>query len=144
VAAVTGGASGIGEATVQRFVREGARVAIADIDAKRGKAVADDITAQGGHAVFFEVHVEDESQAQTFIDKTVAQFGGLNILVNNAGMRLYQNILESTDASWSSILGVNVKGYAFCAKAAIAVMRKNGGGNIVNIASNRSLAAGGN
>lgn len=144
VAAVTGGASGIGEATARRFIREGARVAIADIDAKRGKAVVDDITAQGGEAVFFEVHVEDESQAQAFIDNTVARFGSLNILVNNAGMRLYQNVLESTDASWSSILGVNVKGYAFCAKAAITVMRKNGGGSIVNIASNRSLAAGGN
>lgn len=144
VAAITGGASGIGEATARRFVREGARVAIADIDADKGNSVVQDITNNGGEAIFLKVRVEDEAEAQGFIDDTVKRFGQIDILINNAGMRLYQNILQSTDASWSAILGVNVKGYAFCAKAAIAAMRKSGGGTIVNIASNRSLAAGGN
>ena len=141
VAAITGGASGIGEATVRRFVAEGARVAIADIDAERGRMVAGEL---GDAAIFVETHTENEAECAAFIAAAVARFGRLDILVNNAGMRLYQTVIESTAASWDAILGVNVKGYAFCAKAAIPAMRLGGGGSIVNIASNRSVNAGGN
>ena len=141
VAAVTGGASGIGEATVRRFVAEGAKVAIADLDAERGGMIAREL---GEAAIFVETHTESEAACQAFIAASVARFGRLDILVNNAGMRLYQTVLESTNASWDAILGVNVKGYAFCAKAAIPEMKRTGGGSIVNIASNRSVNAGGN
>lgn len=144
VAAITGGASGIGEATVRRFVAEGAKVGFADIDAERGRAIAAELAGAGARVVFVETHTEVEAEATGFIDAVVAEFGRVDILVNNAGMRHYQGILDTSDASWDRILGVNVKGYAFCAKAAVASMQRTGGGSIVNISSNRSTAAGGN
>ena len=66
------------------------------------------------------------------------------MLVNNAGMRLYQTVVDASDESWGAMLAVNVKGYAFCAKAAIPMMRQGGGGSIVNVASIRAIVAGGN
>lgn len=144
VAAITGGASGIGEATARLFADEGARVAIADMDAARGRMVADEIKAAGAEALFVEAHTEHESEAMTFIKRTVAQFGRLDILINNAGMRLYQTVVEASEESWDTILGVNLKGFAFCAKAAIPDMRRVGGGSIVNVASIRAVVAGGN
>jgi 2-hydroxycyclohexanecarboxyl-CoA dehydrogenase len=144
VAAITGGASGIGEATARLFVEEGARIAIADMDAERGRMVADEIKAAGGEVIFVEAHMEREADAMAFIRRTVERYGRLDILVNNAGMRLYQTVVEATEESWDAILGVNLKGYAFCAKAAIPEMRKLGGGGIVNVASQRAFMAGGN
>src|SRR5882724_1519240 len=144
VAAITGGASGIGEATARLFVEEGARVAIADMDAERGRMVADEIITAGGEVMFVEAHMEREADAINFIRRTVEQYGRLDILVNNAGMRLYQTVVEASEESWDAILGVNLKGYAFCAKAAIPEMRRTGGGSIVNVASIRSVVVGGN
>jgi NAD(P)-dependent dehydrogenase (short-subunit alcohol dehydrogenase family) len=144
VAAITGGASGIGEATARLLAAEGAHVAIADIDAARGRAVADEIRARGARAVFVETHTERESDCIRFIRAARDELGRLDVLVNNAGMRLYQTVVDATEESWDAILAVNVKGYAFCAKAAIPLMRQTGGGSIVNVASIRSIVAGGN
>ena len=141
VAAVTGGASGIGEATVRRFVAEGAKVAFADRDVERGKRVAAEIAGSGGQVVFVEAHVQREAEAAAFVRGTAERFGRLDVLVNNAGMRLYQTVLEASESSWDAILGVNLKGYAFCAKAAIPLMRQSGGGSIVNVASVRSVTS---
>ena len=142
IAAITGGASGIGEATVRRFVAEGASVAFADWDGERGRRVAAEIQAAGGKAIFVEADVADEAKAKGLIDTTVKQFGRLDILVNNAGIRLYQTVVEASAESWDKILGVNLKSYAFCSKAAIPAMLANGGGAIVNVASVRSITAG--
>ncbi len=144
VAAVTGGASGIGEATVRRFVEEGARVAFADRDGARGTAIADEIKASGGDVLFVEAHMEHEAEAMAFIERAVEHFGQLNILVNNAAIRLYHSVTEASEQSWDTIFGVNVKGYAFCAKAAIPALRRTGNGSIVNIASNSAVIAGDN
>ena len=143
-AAVTGGASGIGEATVRRFIAEGAQVAFADRDAARGHRVAAEITAEGGKAFFFEADVGRESDCVAFVQGTVERFGRLNVLVNNAGIRMYQTVVEATAESWDEILSVNLKSYAYCAKGAIPAMRQAGGGSIVNVASVRSIVAGGN
>src|SRR5262249_31011388 len=139
VTAVTGGASGIGEATVRRFVMEGAKVAFADRDAERGKRVAAEIVASGGEAPVVEAHVEREAEAAAFVRQAAQRFGRLDVLVNNAGVRLYHTVEEASAESWDEILGVNLKGYAFCAKAAIPFLRQAGHGSIVNVASVRSI-----
>ena len=141
VAAVSGGASGIGEATVRRFVMEGAKVAFADRDVERGKRVAAEIAASGGQVIFVEAHVEREGEAADFVRQAAQRFGRLDILVNNAGVRLYHTVEEASAESWDEILGVNLKGYAFCAKAAMSLLRQAGGGNIVNVASVRSVTS---
>ena len=106
VAAVTGGASGIGEATVRRFVAEGASVAFCDRDGERGERVAAELETAG-----------------------VAQkFGRLDILINNAGIRKYEKVDEASAASWKEILDVNLMSYVFCAKAAVPLMHGNKGG----------------
>src|SRR5262245_44705973 len=115
VAAITGGASGIGEATARVFAEQGARVAIADMDGERGCMVADEIKAAGAEVIFVEAHMEREADAFDFIRRTVEQYARLDILVNNAGMRLYQTVVEASEESWVGSLGVNVEGYAFCA-----------------------------
>lgn len=144
IAAVTGGASGIGEATVRRFIAEGADVAFADRDAARGQRVAAEIMAAGGKAIFVEADVSKEANCLDFIQQTVQRFGRLDVLVNNAGIRMYQTVVDASAESWDEILGVNLKSYAFCAKGAIPAMRKAGGGAIVNVASVRSVVTGGN
>src|SRR5215471_7869396 len=141
VAAVTGGASGIGEATVRRFVKEGAQVAFADRDADRGKRVAAEIAARGGEVIFVEAHVEREAEAAAFVREAAQRFGRLDILVNNAGVRLYHTVEEASAESWDEILGVNLKGYAFAAKAAIPLLRQARGASIVNVASVRSVTS---
>jgi NAD(P)-dependent dehydrogenase (short-subunit alcohol dehydrogenase family) len=144
VAAVTGGASGIGEATVRRFVAEGAKVAFADRDGERGRRVAAEIQAAGGAAIFVEADVADETAALSFVKRAEDQYGRIDILVNNAGIRMYQTVVDATAESWDTLLGVNLKSYAFCAKAAIPAMLRAGGGSIVNVASVRSVIAGSN
>jgi len=134
IAAVTGGASGIGEATVRRFVAEGAKVAFADRDVDRGKRVAAEL---GATALFVEAHMEREAEAAAFVQHAADRF----VLVNNAGIRLYHTVVEASAESWDEILGVNLKGYAFCAKAAIPLIRQGGGGSIVNVASVRSVTS---
>jgi meso-butanediol dehydrogenase / (S,S)-butanediol dehydrogenase / diacetyl reductase len=93
---VTGGASGIGEATVRRFVKEGAKVAFADRDAERGKRLAAEIAASGGEVVFVEALVEREAEAAGFVRQAAQRFGRLDILVNNAGVRLYHTVEEAS------------------------------------------------
>ena len=141
IAAVTGGASGIGEATVRRFVAEGAKVAFADRDADRGKRVMAEIEATGDQALFVEAQLGREADAAAFVKQAADHFGRLDVLVNNAGIRLYHTVVEASAESWDEILGVNLKGYAFCAKAAIPIMREAGGGSIVNVASVRSVTS---
>lgn len=143
VAAITGGASGIGEATVRRFVAEGARVAFCDRDGERGERVAAELAATGATVAFTQADVGTEAACLGFINGAARTFGQLDILVNNAGIRKYEKIDEASGASWNEILNVNLLSYAFCAKAAVPLMRAGKGGAIVNIASVRSVVAGG-
>ena len=120
---------------------EGAKVAFADRDVERGKRVAAEIAASGGQVIFVEAHVEREVEAADFVRQAAQRFGRLDILVNNAGVRLYHTVEEASAESWDEILGVNLKGYAFCAKAAMSLLRQAGGGTIVNVASVRSVTS---
>jgi NAD(P)-dependent dehydrogenase (short-subunit alcohol dehydrogenase family) len=140
VVAITGGAGGIGGASVRRFLEEGAKVAFCDSDAQKGSALAQELGTED--AFYTQTDVSNESETAAFIAQTVARYGKLDALVNNAGIRNYEDVTQASEESWDRILGINLKGYAFCAKAAIPAMRDSGGGTIVNIASVRSIVAG--
>ncbi|MGI9475191.1 MAG: SDR family NAD(P)-dependent oxidoreductase [Hyphomicrobiaceae bacterium] len=140
VVALTGGAGGIGGASVRRFLEEGAKVAFCDSDAKKGNAFAKELGTED--AFFTQADVANEAETAAFIAETVARYGKLDVLVNNAAVRNYEDVTEASEASWDRVLGINLKGYAFCAKAAIPAMRDSGGGAIINVASVRSLVAG--
>src|SRR5271168_25424 len=142
VAAVTGGASGIGEATVGRFVAEGASVAFCDRDGERGERVAAELETAGAKVAFTQADVGTEAACLAFVNGAGEKFGRLDIL-NNAGIRKYEKVDEASAASWNEILNVNLMSYVFCAKAAVLLMRRNKGGAIVNTASVRSVVAGG-
>jgi NAD(P)-dependent dehydrogenase (short-subunit alcohol dehydrogenase family) len=143
IAAITGGASGIGEATVRRFVAEGATVAFLDRDAERGQRLEAELTAAGAKVAFTHADVGTEAACLAFVNGAAEKFGRLDILVNNAGIRKYEKIDEASAASWNEILSVNLMSYAFCAKAAVPLMRRNKAGAIVNVASVRSVISGG-
>jgi NAD(P)-dependent dehydrogenase (short-subunit alcohol dehydrogenase family) len=141
VAAVTGGASGIGEATVRRFVAEGASVAFCDRDGERGLRVAAELETAGAKVAFTQADVGTEAACLAFVNGAAQKFGRLDILINNAGIRKYEKVDEASAASWNE--SVNLMSYVFCAKAAVPLMRRNKGGAIVNTASVRSVVAGG-
>src|SRR5262249_30634022 len=144
VAAVTGGASGIGEAAVRRFAAEGASVAFCDRDGERGERVAAELETAGAKVAFAQADVGTEAACLDFVNGAAQKFGErLDILINNAGIRKYEKVDEASAASWREILDVNLMGYVFCAKAAVPLMRRNKGGAIVNVASVRSVVAGG-
>src|SRR5260221_8015360 len=143
VAAVTGGASGIGEARVRRFVAEGASVAFCDRDVERGQRVVAELETAGAKVAFTQADVGAEAACLAFVNGAAQKFGRLDILINNAGIRKYEKVDEASAASWNEILSVNLMSYVFCAKAAVPLMRRNGGGAIVNTASVRSIVAGG-
>ena len=116
IAAVTGGASGIGEATVRRFVAEGASVAFCDRDGERGQRVAAELETAGAKVAFAQADVGTEAACLDFVNGASQKFGRLDILINNAGIRKYEKVDEASAASWNEILNVNLMSYVFCAK----------------------------
>jgi NAD(P)-dependent dehydrogenase (short-subunit alcohol dehydrogenase family) len=138
---VTGGANGIGEAIVRRFLQSETRVVIGDLEEEPGRRLESELNQGSRRVVFVKTDVQHEPDCSALIDAATSEFGGLDVLVNNAGIRFYQDVTEASTESWDQILGVNLKGYALCAKAAIPKMRGTGG-VIVNIASVRSMIAG--
>jgi NAD(P)-dependent dehydrogenase (short-subunit alcohol dehydrogenase family) len=135
VALVSGGASGMGQSEAIIFAREGARVVVGDILEVEGRQVVDKIIAAGGQARFVKLDVTREADWQDAIKATLAAFGRLDVLVNNAGISgTFDPDLLST-AAWDTVMGVNAKGVFLGMKYAIPVMREAGGGAIVNISS---------
>ncbi len=141
IALITGAGSGIGRATALLFAEEGASVAIADIDADGGQETAKEIHQAGGQALFCRCDVSKEKEVEEMIKTVVSEYGGLDILVNNAAAFVFGTVEEATEEDWDRVLGVNVKGYAFCTKYAAPVMRERGGGAIVNLGSTSSFVA---
>ena len=135
VCIVTGGASGIGLATCEVFVREGAKVVIADRDlAAADKAVAA-LTQKGGQAMAVQCDVSNADSVAGMVQATVAAHGRLDVIVNNAGYGIAGSLSETSDEDWEALMGVNVRGVFLCCKHAIKQMQNNGGGTIVNVAS---------
>jgi NADP-dependent 3-hydroxy acid dehydrogenase YdfG len=135
LAAITGASSGIGEATALAFAREGAAVALGARREDRIVALAKRIEADGGRAVAIRVDVSDEADAHAFIRGAHEQLGGLDVLVNNAGVMLLGPIEGMPTDQWRQMVDVNVLGLLYCTQAALPLIRDGGGGNIVNLSS---------
>ncbi|MCH8997921.1 MAG: SDR family oxidoreductase [Proteobacteria bacterium] len=135
VCLITGAGSGIGRAAALLFAKEGARVAAADIDGDRAEAVAEAARALGAEALGLRVDVSRSAQVEDMVARTLGAFGRLDVLVNNAGITLAATAVETEEADWDRIMAVNVKGVFLGCKFAIPVMRRQGGGAIVNTAS---------
>jgi clavulanate-9-aldehyde reducatase len=135
VAAVTGATSGIGEATALALAGAGAAVAVAGRREDRLEALAKRIEDDGGRALAVPTDVSDEAQAKALIERTVSELGGLNILVNNAGVMLLGPVQDADLDEWRTMVNANVFGVLYCTHAALPVMREAGGGDIVNVSS---------
>lgn len=140
VAIVTGGASGIGLATVELFAEEGAKVVIADVDAAHGEDVAAKL---GAAAAFKQTDVADADQVQELVDFAVARFGGLHVMFNNAGISdsLYP-FLDADLKNFQRVMAVNLFGVVIGSQRAGRHMAKHGGGSIINTTSIAALAPG--
>lgn len=138
VAIVTGGSRGIGEGCVQALAEDGAKVMIADVRSEDGEKSAAAIRANGGEAAFQITDVMDEKSIRACVDATVARYGGLNILVNNAGTHFPHTIDSLTPERWAFMLDLNLKSMFLFCKAALPEIRKRRGA-IVNMSSIRGL-----
>lgn len=135
-AIVTGGAVGIGRACVERMAAEGAHVAIFDLLEHEGKALAADLAARGQAVAFWLVDMTDEAAVKSAIDAAAGRFGGLHVMVNNAGISGAPKPTDQvTEAEWDKVQAVNVKGVFFGTKHAIPHLRAAGGGSIINLSS---------
>lgn len=140
VAVVTGAARGIGLAIARRFLDEGYRVALLDIDAVTLARTGADLD-QPESVLAIECDVADPGQVQTAIDRTAARYGRIDALVNNAGIAVFKPILETTFDEWARVLAVNLTGPFLCTQASVPIMLENGGGAVVNIGSISGLRA---
>ena len=144
VALITGGGSGIGRATALLFAREGAAVAVVDLDESRAQAVAREIEGEGGRAIAVRCDVSQAADCQRAVQETVAAFGGLDILFNNAGIIRRASVLEISEEDWDRAMAVNVKSIYLMSRYAIPIMAQAGGGAIVNTGSGWGLVGGRN
>ena len=135
VAVITGGASGMGASMARIFAREGAKVVVADVLEEEGRRVAADITKANGAAIFRRLDVSSEAEWKATVDTTLAEFGKLDILVNDAGLSgsAVEDLFDT--AAWDRLMAVNVRGVFLGMKFAIPLMKAAGGGSIVNISS---------
>ena len=144
VALITGGASGIGRATAILFAQEGAAVAIVDINVEQGQSAVAEIESAGGKAIFIPCDVTHASDCRAAVEKTVATFGGLHILFNNAGIIRRADVINTTEDEWDKVMAVNVKSIFLMSKYTIPYMEKAGGGSIINTGSGWGLRGGAN
>ena len=142
VAIVTGGASGIGRGTVEKFAAEGARVVIADVETDKGEELA---TALGQDAFFQRTDVSDREQVAALVAAAVEKFGGLHVMVNNAGVSgtMHRRLLDDDLADFHRIMAVNVLGVMAGTRDAARHMAAHGGGSIINVTSIGGIQAGG-
>lgn len=142
VAVVTGGTSGIGRATAVLFAAEGARVVFTGRDEDRGHVVEDEIRAAGGGARFVRADVRDANDCRRTVDEAVSAFGGVDVLFNNAGLYIENDVLACVEDEWDLQLDTMLRGTYLMCRAAIPVMIERGGGVIVNNSSGWGVVGG--
>jgi NAD(P)-dependent dehydrogenase (short-subunit alcohol dehydrogenase family) len=134
ITAITGAATGLGEATALLFAEEGAHVVVADFDDAGGERAVSEIRKKGAEALFVHADISKESDARGIAEEAVRVFGGIDVLVNNAAVFVLKGF-DATVAEWQRSLGINVIGTALVTKYVAEVMKKNGRGAIVNLSS---------
>lgn len=139
VAIITGGARGMGESHVRRFIEEGAKVVFTDINTSAGEALAEEL---GDNAIFVKHDVTDADGWKTVVDQAESVFGPVNVLVNNAGISMSKTIFEMTEAEYRKIIDINQVSVFLGIKAVLPSMQKAEGGSIVNISSMNGIVGG--
>ena len=142
VALITGGTSGIGEATAVLFAKEGASVAVSGRNEKRGHAVIERILQAGGKAIFIRTDVRRAAECRRAVDETVAAFGKLDILFNNAGVFYPHSTLDCSEEEWDLQMDINLKGTFLMSKCALPGMIQRGSGVIINNSSGWGIVGG--
>ena len=135
VAIVTGGAAGIGKATTEKFLNEGASVAIWDIDETKGREFCDELKSKGFRTDFYKVNVADYSDVKSNVEKVVSDFGTIDILLNNAGITRDGTLKKMTPEQWQQVIDVNLTGVFNCTQTVSQVMLEKGFGKIINASS---------
>jgi len=135
VAVVTGSSSGIGKAIALRFAEEGAKVVVAARRKSLCEQTAKQICQKGGEAFVIQTDVSHENQVDLLFEKTVQQYGRVDIAVNNAGIFGGRRIAETTPKAFDEVMNVNLRGTFLCCRAAFKQMKKQGGGTIINVSS---------
>ncbi|MCC7354570.1 MAG: SDR family oxidoreductase [Anaerolineae bacterium] len=140
VAVVTGAGSGIGQAIAERFAEVGAEVVIAEVNRQQGEAAAADLQARYGKGLFVRTDVSKAADCRAMVQRTVAAYGHLDTLVNNAGVNFVKPTLQMEEADWDRVIDVDLKGTFLCSRYALEVMVPRKQGNVINIASVHTLA----
>ncbi len=138
---ITGASSGIGAATARRFGAEGGRVMVSALDEAGCRAVVDDIVAAGGEAAFLHGDLAERAFCDEVVDQTVARFGRLDVLVNNAGISRRGTVETMSHQDWRLTFAVNLDAMFFLSRRALPIMKRQGGGVIVNTASELAVTA---
>jgi NAD(P)-dependent dehydrogenase (short-subunit alcohol dehydrogenase family) len=141
VAIVTGAAQGIGAACAERLARDGAALALWDIDDARGQALAAEFEARGQRAIYLHCDVSRKAEVDAALAATLAAFDRIDALVNNAGIFKAADFLDITEADWDAVIGVNLKGAFLVAQAVARAMAASGGGAIVHMSSVNAVMA---
>lgn len=141
VALVTGAASGIGKATTLALAREGAKIAVTDLNAAGAQATVNEIVSSGGDAVAYSLDVTSETDWERAIDSVLENWNKLDILVNNAGISFAKPVTDMTLSEWQRVMAVNLDGVFLGTKHGVKAMRKGTGGSVINIASASGLKA---
>jgi len=142
VALVTGAASGIGRATALLFSKEGAAVALVDLDQAQGRQVAATIEKNGEKAVFITADVSRALDCQRTVETAIREFGKIDILFNGAGVIRRATVVGTSEEDWDRVMAVNVKSVFLLSKYAIPAMARSGGGVVINISSGWGLVGG--
>jgi 3-oxoacyl-[acyl-carrier protein] reductase len=135
VAIITGGANGIGKATALRFIQEGAKVAIWDINEAAGRPLAMEWASNGAHCKFYKVNTADADAVQEAAEAVIRDFGQIDILINNAGITRDASMKKMSPAQWQQVIDVNLTGVFNCTKSVSPFMLERGYGRILNAAS---------
>ncbi len=141
-ALITGGASGIGRATVELLVQEGLCVMMADVDDARGQALAQELQELGARVLFIHCDVTRAEDCRRAVEEAIREFGRLDLLFNNAGIIRRADVVETTEEEWDRVMAVNCKSIFLMSKYAVPIMAQAGGGVIINMASGWGLRGG--